>query len=123
MRRIPFSQRWEKRIVARERSAFAKQNTKTRLSATTKQGERSSVEGLLQILPSPIFHALINSCKKSPLKNSTLALNGNAHNCNEKLNVFVDSCSPLASLVSLLAWRGKTNLPLTIKPHFRGVLA
>ena len=54
--------------------------------------------------PSPIFYALINSCKKSPLKNSTLALNGNTHNCNEKLNVFVDSCSTLASLVPLFAW-------------------
>ena len=35
---------------------------------------------------------------------SALALNGNALNCNEKLNVSVDSCSTLASLVPLLAW-------------------
>ena len=34
---------------------------------------------------------------------SALALNGNALNCNEKLNVSVDSCSTLASLVPLLA--------------------
>ena len=37
-------------------------------------------------------------------QNSALALNGNAHNCNEKLNVSVGSCSTLASLVPLLAW-------------------
>ena len=46
IRIVSFSQQWEKRIVAKERSAFAKQNTKTRLTATTKQGGRSSVEGL-----------------------------------------------------------------------------
>ena len=46
IRIVSFSQQWEKRIVAREQSAFAKQNTKTRLTATTKQGGRSSVEGL-----------------------------------------------------------------------------
>ena len=34
---------------------------------------------------------------------SALALNGNALNCNEKLNVSVDSCSTLASLLPLLA--------------------
>ena len=46
VRIVSFSQQWEKWIVAREWSAFAKQNTKTRLTATTKQGGRSSVEGL-----------------------------------------------------------------------------
>ena len=42
---------------------------------------------------------------------SALALNGNALNCNEKLNVSVDSCSTLASLVPLLAWAREQIFP------------
>ena len=42
---------------------------------------------------------------------SALALNGNALNCNEKLNVSVDSCSTLASLVPLLACAREQTFP------------
>ena len=42
---------------------------------------------------------------------SALALNGNALNCNEKLNVSVDSCSTLASLVPLIACAREQTFP------------
>ena len=80
------------------------------------------VNPLTSLLYTSLANSIVHFAKSTPATPAhivyALALNGNAHNCNEKLNVSVVSCSTLASLVPLLACKKKVcRLRQTLNKH------